>query len=131
MLYVHFVSVARYANTRINPFPHNDTFWQVWERSCLKTLWEKEKLLVQAISPFPTMFSTLSKTEVIIFVIFDLSSANAFSLVWSKILLCGNELSLVLSSAFMKYFAYLECKVRSARKYIQSGPALHPPTFSY
>ena len=23
----------------------------------LKTLWEKEKLLVQAISPFPTMFS--------------------------------------------------------------------------
>ena len=56
----------------INPFPHNDAFWQVWETSLLKTLWEKEKLLVQAISPFPTLFSTLSKTEIIIFVTFNL-----------------------------------------------------------
>ena len=30
----------------INPFPHNDTFWLPWETSLLKTLWEKEKLLV-------------------------------------------------------------------------------------
>ena len=30
----------------INPFPHNDTFWGPWETSLLKTLWEKEKLLV-------------------------------------------------------------------------------------
>ena len=30
----------------INPFPHNDTFWRPWETSLLKTLWEKEKLLV-------------------------------------------------------------------------------------
>ena len=52
----------------------------------------KEKLLVQAISPFPTMFSTLSKTEIIIFVTFNLLSANAFSLVLSKILLAGNGL---------------------------------------
>ena len=54
---------------------------QVWERSLWKTLWEKEKFLVQAISPFPTMFSTLSKREISIFVTFNLSSANAFSLV--------------------------------------------------
>ena len=33
----------------LNPFPHNDTFWRVWERSLLKTLWEMEKLLIQAI----------------------------------------------------------------------------------
>ena len=58
----------------------------------MKTLWEKEKLLVQAISPFPTMFSTLSKTEIIIFVTFNLLSANAFNLVWSKILSRGNGL---------------------------------------
>ena len=58
----------------------------------LKTLWEKEKLLVQVISPFSTMFSTLSRTEIIIFVIFNLSSANAFNFVWSKILSCGNGL---------------------------------------
>ena len=30
----------------VNPFPHNDTFWRPWETSLLKTLWEKEKLLV-------------------------------------------------------------------------------------
>ena len=58
----------------------------------MKTLWEKEKLLVQAISPFPTMFSPQSKTEILIFVTFNLSSANAFFLVWSKILSCGNGL---------------------------------------
>ena len=59
-----------------------------------ETLLKKEKLLIQAISPFLTMFFffTLSKTEIIIFVTFNLSSANAFSLVWSKILSCGKEL---------------------------------------
>ena len=31
---------------RVNPFPHKDTFWSPWETSLLKTLWEKEKLLV-------------------------------------------------------------------------------------
>ena len=31
---------------RVNPFPHNDTFWRPWETTLLKTLWEKEKLLV-------------------------------------------------------------------------------------
>ena len=51
-----------------------------------------KKAFVQAISPFLTMFSTLSKTEIIIFVISNLSSANAFNLVWSKILLCGKGL---------------------------------------
>ena len=29
-----------------NPFPHNNTFWRPWETSLLKTLREKEKLLV-------------------------------------------------------------------------------------
>ena len=59
----------------------------------LKTLWEKEKLLVQAISPYPTMFSTLSKTEITIFVTFNLFSTNAFNLVWSKILSCWKGLT--------------------------------------
>ena len=78
----------------VNLFPHNYILWQVWKRSLFKTLWEKEKLLSQAISPFSTMFCTLSKTEIIIFVIFNLSSAYAFSLVWSKILSFGNGLTL-------------------------------------
>ena len=47
--------------------------------------------IVQTISPFPTMFSTLSKTE--IFVTFNLSSANAFNLDQSKILSSGNGLT--------------------------------------
>ena len=29
-----------------NPFPHTDTFWHPLETSLLKTLWEKEKLLI-------------------------------------------------------------------------------------
>ena len=75
-----------------NPFPHNDTFWHPWETSLLKTLWEKEKLLVTSSCSFPTMFSTVSKTEIIIFVSFDLSSANAFDLDQSKMLSSGNGL---------------------------------------
>ena len=34
------------AHILINPFPHNEAFWRPWETSLLKTLWEKEKLLV-------------------------------------------------------------------------------------
>ena len=30
----------------VNPFLHNDTFWSPLETVFLKTLWEKEKLLV-------------------------------------------------------------------------------------
>ena len=30
----------------VNPFPHNDIFWRPWETSLLKTLLEKEKLLI-------------------------------------------------------------------------------------
>ena len=37
-----------YCTLTLNPFPHNDTFWRPWETSLLKTLWEKEKLLVMS-----------------------------------------------------------------------------------
>ena len=67
-------------------------FDRSWKKA-LKTLWKKEKLLVQAISPFPTMFFTLSKIEITIFASFILSSANAFNLVWFKILSSGNGLN--------------------------------------
>ena len=79
--------------TRFTPFPHNDTFRRVWKRSLLKTFLVKEKLLGQAFSPLSTMFSTLSKTEIIIFVTFNLSSENALYLVCSKILSFGNALN--------------------------------------
>ena len=37
---------------RVNPFPHNDAVWRLWETSLLKTLWENEKLLVTSNSSF-------------------------------------------------------------------------------
>ena len=36
----------------INPLPHNPNFQQPWEKSLLKTLWEKEKMLVTSIFSF-------------------------------------------------------------------------------
>ena len=33
-------------NSMVNRFPHSDTFWRPWETILLKTLREKEKLLV-------------------------------------------------------------------------------------
>ena len=41
---------------------------------------------------FPTMFSSLSKTKVIILATFNFSSANGFSLDQSRILSFGKEL---------------------------------------
>ena len=45
-----------------------------------------------SIFSFPTVFSTLSKREILILATFDLSSANAFKLVKSKILSNGKGL---------------------------------------
>ena len=42
----------------------------------LEKHWEKEKMLVPAFSPFPTVFSTLSKREIIILATFNLSSLS-------------------------------------------------------
>ena len=40
----------------VNPFLHDDTFWRPWETSLLKTLWEKEKLLVMSNFSFSQCF---------------------------------------------------------------------------
>ena len=40
--------IWNFANTLFNPFPHNDTFWRPWETSLLKTMSEKEKLLIMS-----------------------------------------------------------------------------------
>ena len=49
-----------------------------------------EKMLVKSIISFSHMFSTLSKTEIIIYITFILPSANAFLLDKVKILSSGN-----------------------------------------
>ena len=58
-------------------------------------------MLVTSIFSFPTMFSTLSKTEIIIYVTFILSSANAFNLDLVIFLSSGNGIiaTFQLSSA--------------------------------
>ena len=48
-------------------------------------LWEKEELLVKAISPFPTVFSTLSEKYQLCLSNLKLLSANSLSLEESKI----------------------------------------------
>ena len=69
----------------LNPFPHNDTFWRLWEKSLLKTLWEKEKLLVRSNFSFSQVFSTRLDNFLPFLSNLKLSSANSFSLEWSKI----------------------------------------------
>ena len=79
----------------LNPFPHSDTFWRVWERSLLKKLWEKEKLLVQAISPFPTIFfySIKGRNYHFCYIQFVVCKCFQFGLV--KILSCGKGLPII------------------------------------
>ena len=64
--------------------PVKEAFW----KHCRK----RRKCWEPAFSPFPTMFSTLSKTNFNFSPAFILSSANAFNLDQSKILSFGKEL---------------------------------------
>ena len=54
---------------------------------------KRRKWWLSAFSPLPTFFSTLSKTNFIIWAIFDLSSANPFNLGQSKKGSFGNRLT--------------------------------------
>ena len=58
-----------------NSLPNNHDLYQLKQNRLLKTLWEKEQMLVSAFSPFPTMFSTLPKANSSFWVAFYLSSA--------------------------------------------------------
>ena len=55
------VPLTRIGGCSFNPFPHNNTFWCPWETSLLKTLWEKEKLLIA--SNFSFSHSVFSSPE--------------------------------------------------------------------
>ena len=77
----------------VNRFPNKPWFLGVWSTSLLKTLWEKEKLLVMTISPFPTVFSTLIGNFTPFSSNSKLSSAKSFSLEESKICRLGKELT--------------------------------------
>ena len=73
---------------------------------------------------FPQCFSTLSKTEIIgFFFTFHLSSANAFNLVWSKILSCGNGLISMNQTKCRQMYCII-CIVELVIQYI-SRPLLY------
>ena len=63
----------------LNPLPHNDTFWRLWETSLLKTQWEKEKLLVTSnfsfshsvFYPFRQLSSIFVKFEIVVCKLFQ------------------------------------------------------------
>ena len=80
------------------------------EKIFLKTLYEKEKMLVTSISPFPIMFSTLPNTNFIFSLTFILSSANAFNLDKSKNLRFGKEISSLITEQSVSLTLYLICQ---------------------
>ena len=69
----------------VNPFPYNDTFWCPWETSLLKTLWEKEKLLITSNFSYLTVFSTRLDNFLPFSSNLKLSSAKSFNLEEYKI----------------------------------------------
>ena len=71
---------------------HNPDFKRPQERSLLKTLWEKEKMLVTSIFPLFPSFSTPPKTMFNFWVTLTLLSAKSFIFNRSKILLFDEEL---------------------------------------
>ena len=79
------------------------TFNDPHVRSLLKTLWEKEKMLVTSIFSFSHNVFYPSKKE-FLFLTFNLLSANAFKLDQSQNLLLGKEVSSPLTCYQMTKF---------------------------
>ena len=92
-----------------DPFPNKPWFIRVCRTGLLKTLWEKEKLLVTSNFSFSRsvfyLFGELSAN----FLSLKLSSAKAFFLEESKICLLGRvekKKGFVLSISFPKVYNY-------------------------
>ena len=69
-----------YITISFQPFPKQDLVLHVWSTG----LWENEKLLVTAISPVPTVFSTLLENSPTFSLKLTLLSANSSCLEGSK-----------------------------------------------
>ena len=75
------------------------TFNYPKEKSLWKSQWKKEKMLVTSIFLLShSVFSTLSKREIVILATLNLLTANASNLIQSKILSFGKELYQGLSA---------------------------------
>ena len=91
---LHHLSHIKISSHAFNPFQNKTWFLHVCSRSSLKTLRQKEKLLLRAISPFPSVFSTCSESFLPFSSNSKMSSANSFSIDQSKIMLFAKRLSL-------------------------------------
>ena len=74
-----------------NSLPHNPTFNEPNEEGFGKHFRKRRKCWKPALSPFCTMFSPLSKREIVILATFNLLSASAFDLAISNFLLFGKD----------------------------------------
>ena len=83
LLSVHALNLDK--STRVHPFPYKPSDFCVSPESVLKTLWAKEKLLVLAISPFPTCLENFLPFSSNV----NLLSAKSFSLEACKICCLG------------------------------------------
>ena len=78
----------------VNSSPNNPEFYRPWRRGLLKTMWKEEKMLLTNIFSFPhnVFYTSQNKTNFNFQFTFVFSSANAFDLDMSKILLFGSQL---------------------------------------
>ena len=83
------------------------TFNDPKKEAFLKTLWEKEKMLITSI--FSTMFSTIPEPNLNFSFTSILSSANAFNMDRSKILSVSKEFTLFKTTDF-KLFKLKVCR---------------------
>ena len=75
--------------------PHNTAFQRPWEKKTFENIVGRgENVCNQHFPPFKTVISSLSKREMIIITILNLSSANALNLDQAKISTFGKELTL-------------------------------------
>ena len=96
------------------------TFNNPKEESFRKYCGKSRKCWLPAFSPFPTVFSTVQRREIIILARFNLSSANALSLDKSKILSFGKGLMFqiqVLSSVSYLTFQLHSLCVKMSLKF--------------
>ena len=84
--------IGQYFDNEINPFPNKPWFLRVWSTSLLKTLWEKEKLLVTSnfsfshsvFYPFEELPSFFVKFEIVICKLFKVWKSLTF-VVWERV----------------------------------------------
>ena len=90
------LSGGRVYNLTLYSFQHTDSFWRLCTRQLLKTLGQKEKLLMMGNFPFSTMFSTPWINSILIDRDIHIFS---FKVVWWRFVVCRKILKLPLKES--------------------------------